>query len=210
MAAEVEVGGVVGGFRVDGLVGRGGMGVVFRATQLSLDRAVALKVVAPDLAVDERFRERFAQEARLAASLEHPHLLPVYEAGEEDGVLFLAMKLVEGISLADALAAEGRLAPERAAILVQQLAGALEVAHAAGLVHRDVKPANVLVTEVGGAEHAFLCDFGLSRRVAGGTALTRPEDSSGRRRTRLRSRFAASRSTIARTSTPSAVSSSSA
>ena len=106
-AGDVAVDRVLGGFRVEALVGRGGMGVVYRATQLSLDRAVALKVVAPELAADERFRERFVREARLAASLEHPHLLPVYEAGEEDGVVFLAMQLVEGASLADCWRARG-------------------------------------------------------------------------------------------------------
>jgi predicted ATPase/predicted Ser/Thr protein kinase len=172
---DTAVGRVLGGFRVEELLGRGGMGVVYRATQLSLDRDVALKVVAPELAADDRFRSRFVREARMAASLEHPHLLPVYEAGEDDGVVFLAMRLVEGESLAELVARERRVPLDRAVRLVAQAAEALQVAHAAGLVHRDVKPANVLVAHVGGREHAYLCDFGLSRRVSGGSALTRPE-----------------------------------
>ena len=174
-AAALAPGFELAGFRIDAAIGRGGMGVVYQATQLSLERRVAVKVIAPEFAADPRFQERFVREARLAASLEHPHLLPVYEAGEQDGVVFLAMKLVEGVSLAELLEREGRLEASRAVGLVAQLASALEVAHTAGLVHRDVKPGNVLVTRTGGAEHAFLCDFGLSRRVVDDASLTRPE-----------------------------------
>jgi non-specific serine/threonine protein kinase len=165
-AAELAPGSVLAGFRIEALAGRGGMGVVYRATQLSLKRAVALKLISPELAAEERFRERFLREAQLAASLDHPHVLPVYEAGEEAGTLFLAMRLVEGASLADVLRRESRLAPERALRLCMQLAQALEAAHEAGLLHRDVKPGNVLLTGAGDSEHAYLCDFGLARRLA--------------------------------------------
>jgi serine/threonine-protein kinase len=174
-AGDAAVGRILGGFRLDELLARGGMGVVYRATQVSLERPVAVKVIAPELSTDSRFRERLVREARLAASLDHPHLLPVYEAGEVEGVVFLAMKLVEGESLAQLLEREGPMQRSRAVALVGQVAGALSIAHEAGLVHRDVKPANILVTRVAGIEHAYLCDFGLSRRVVGATALTRPE-----------------------------------
>src|SRR5918995_2348140 len=137
-AAGLAPGSVVAGFEVESLLGRGGMGVVYRATQLSLGRHVALKLIAPELAGEKRFRERFLREARLAASLDHPHLLPVYEAGEAEGALFLAMRLVEGDSLADLLRREGPLDPERALRLFGQLARALGAAHEAGLLHRDV------------------------------------------------------------------------
>jgi predicted ATPase len=168
-AVELAAGSVLGGFRIEGVAGRGGMGVVYRATQLSLERQVALKLISPDFAHEERFRERFLREARLAASLDHPHLLPVYEAGEAEGALFLAMRLVEGASLAELLRREGGLAPERSLRLLSQLAQALEAAHAAGLLHRDVKPQNVLLAGSGKREHAYLCDFGLARRLSGGS-----------------------------------------
>ena len=132
MAVALTPGALLGGFRIEAPIGRGGMGVVYRATQLSLERQVALKLISPELAQEERFRERFLREGRLAASLDHPHLLPVYEAGEEAGMLFLAMRLVEGASLAELLRGEGRLAPERALGLVPQLASALEAAHEGG------------------------------------------------------------------------------
>jgi predicted ATPase len=168
-AIELRPGFVLGGFRIDSSIGRGGMGVVYRATQLSLERPVALKLISPELASEERFRERFLREGRLAASLDHPHLLPVYEAGEAEGTLFLAMRLVEGASLAELLRREGRLAPELSLRLLSQLGQALEAAHAAGLLHRDVKPQNVLVAGSGEREHAYLCDFGLARRLSGGS-----------------------------------------
>jgi non-specific serine/threonine protein kinase len=157
------------GFRIESQIGRGGMGVVFKATQLSLERQVALKVISPELASEERFRERFLREARLAASIDHPNLLPVYEAGEAEGTLFLAMRLVEGDSLAGHVRREGALPPERAVRLLAQLASALQAAHDAGLLHRDVKPHNVLLAGEAGAEHAYLCDFGLARPVSGGS-----------------------------------------
>jgi predicted ATPase len=170
---ELGSGSLLSGFRIDAEIARGGMGVVYRATQLSLARQVALKVVAPDLAGEEEFRTRFLREGKLAASLDHPNLLPVYEAGEADGVLYLAMRFVQGESLAQLLAREGGLEPARALSIVTQVAEALAAAHAAGLVHRDLKPANVLLARAGAREHAYLCDFGLARRALGASELTK-------------------------------------
>jgi serine/threonine protein kinase len=151
-------------FRIEDVVGRGGMGVVYHAVELSLGRPVALKVIAPHLAEEEGFRERFVRESRLSASLDHPHIVPVYGAGEADGVPYIAMRLVEGVNLRMEIAAHGRLEPARAVRLVQQIASALDAAHERGLVHRDVKPANVLISSHGGSEHAYLTDFGVTKR----------------------------------------------
>jgi Protein kinase domain len=138
------------------------MGVVYRARDLSLDRVVALKFIAADLASTPGFRERFEAETKTAASLDHPNVIPIFQAGEQEGVLFLAMRYVDGDDLRSELQREGRIAPDRAARIVSQVAAALEAAHAAGLVHRDVKPANVLLTA---DDHAYLTDFGLTKRV---------------------------------------------
>jgi CHASE2 domain-containing sensor protein len=159
---------VIAGYRLVSLVGRGGMGVVYEAVQLTLDRPVALKLVDPARADDDEFRARFVRESRVAASLEHPHVIPVYEAREDGGLLFIAMRLVRGPSLAELLAAEAPLEPRRAVRLIGQIAGALGAAHDRGLVHRDVKPANVLLHEV---EHAYLSDFGVTREL-GADGLT--------------------------------------
>ena len=142
---------VFAGYRIDSRVGRGGMGVVYRATDLTLDRPVALKVLTEDLADDEGFRRRFVTESKLAASLDHPNVLPIHAAGEHEGVLYIAMRLVPGADLRETLRQDGPLEPERAARIVAQVASALDAAHAHGLVHRDVKPANVLVTPEGHA-----------------------------------------------------------
>ena len=150
-------------YRIEGLAGRGGMGVVYRATQLSLERTVALKVIAPALADDEDFRKRFVAESKAAASVEHPNVIPVYYAGEREGVLFIVMRYVDGPDLRALVRAEERLDAERAAHVVAQLGGALDAAHRHGLVHRDVKPANVLLGE---DDHAYLTDFGLTKRAA--------------------------------------------
>jgi serine/threonine protein kinase len=170
--ADLAPGTVVAGYRVEGVLGRGGMGVVYRATQLSLDRPVALKAIAPELAGDATFRERFKRESRIAASIEHPNVIPVYEAGEGEGLLFLTMRYVEGTDLKALLQADGTLEPPRAARLVAQVAAALAAAHRRDLMHRDVKPANVLVDREGGREHAYLTDFGIARHVAATSALT--------------------------------------
>lgn len=144
------------------------MGIVYRATQLSLGRPVALKLIAPEHAADSDFRERFQRESRMAAAIDHPNVIPVYEAGEEDGRLYIVMRWVEGTDLHKELRAHGAMAHERAARIVNQVAGALDAAHAAGLVHRDVKPANVLLS----GEHAYLADFGLTRFADAETNVT--------------------------------------
>ena len=161
---------VFAGYRIDGRVGRGGMGVVYRATDLALDRSVALKVLTEDLAGDEGFRRRFVTESKLAASLDHPNVLPIHAAGEHEGVLYIAMRLVPGADLREMLREDGRLEPERAARIVAQVASALDAAHAHGLVHRDVKPANVLVTP---EDHAYLTDFGLTKQLKSDPEATR-------------------------------------
>jgi hypothetical protein len=162
MIAAMGPGATFAGYRVESLVGRGGMGVVYRAWDLSLERPVALKLIAPELAQDERFRARFLREPRLAASLDHPGVVPIYEAGEWEGQLYLAMRFVEGSDLKSVLEHEGKLAPERALVVLAQVADALDAAHRRELVHRDVKPANVLLDEGG---HAYLTDFGITKQL---------------------------------------------
>jgi DNA-binding beta-propeller fold protein YncE len=159
------------GHRILGIAGRGGMGVVYRALQLDLDRPVALKLIAPQLAEDPDFRERFVRESRAAASIDHPNVIPIYYTGEsDDGALYIAMRYVEGSDLRTLVRAEQRLDPPRAAQIVSQVASALDAAHARGIVHRDVKPANVLL---GANDHAYLTDFGLTKRVTSHTGSTR-------------------------------------
>ena len=171
----LSVGSTIAGCRLDAVAGRGGMGVVYRATQLALDRTVAVKAIAPALAADADFRERFQRESHLAASIEHPNVIPVYEAGDFDGTLFLIMRWVDGTDLHALLAAEGRLSPARAAALLRPVASALAAAHRRGLVHRDVKPANVLISraEAGESEHVYLTDFGIARRADSTSGVTR-------------------------------------
>jgi len=166
---EPAIGDVLAGHRLERLVGRGGMGVVYEAVELALDRTVALKLIAPELAGEEGFRARFIAESRLAASLDHPNVLPVFGAGEQDGVLYLAMRFVAGEDLRTLVAAGGPLAPARAAGIVAQVGAALDAAHARRLVHRDVKPANILVA----GDHAYLADFGLVKDLAVTRADTR-------------------------------------
>ena len=158
---------IIAGYRIDRAIGRGGMGVVYRATQLALERPVAIKLIATERAQDPVFRARFERESLLAASIEHPNVIPVYEAGEDDGLLFIAMRLVEGTDLAELLDRAGALEPARTARLIGQLAGALDAAHAHGLVHRDVKPANILLTR-GDPEHLYLTDFGVAKQIGAG------------------------------------------
>jgi hypothetical protein len=154
--AMLQTGATIAGYRIEGVLGSGGMGVVYEATQLSLDRTVALKVLAPQAGADPAFRERFRREAMLQAALDHPHIVTVHEAGESDEGLFIATRLVRGQNLKQ-LSGDG-LAPARALAILQQVASALDAAHAAGLVHRDVKPQNVLVDD---RDYAYLADFGL-------------------------------------------------
>jgi serine/threonine-protein kinase len=158
----------VAGYRIENVAGRGGMGVVYRATHMHLGRTVALKLLNPEIAASEEFRERFIREARAAAALEHPHIVPVYDAGEVEGRLYLAMKFVEGSDLAQVLDEETKLTPERALPLLEQLANALDAAHSHGLIHRDVKPANALLE----GDRLYLTDFGLTRRVDSTKPLT--------------------------------------
>jgi serine/threonine protein kinase len=153
-----------GGYAIESLLGRGGMGSVYVATHKRLGRKVALKVIAPELALDETFRARFLRESQLAASLDHPNAIPIYDADEVDGVLYLAMRYVHGPSLQALVSERGRLSPADTLRIAEQIGGALDAAHAAGLVHRDVKPANILVADSG--DHAYLCDFGLAKRTS--------------------------------------------
>jgi serine/threonine-protein kinase len=159
--ADLALGDEVAGYRIDARLARGGMGVVYRATHLGLDRPVALKVIARELAGDASFRERFLRESRLAARLDHPAVVPVFDSREVDGELFVAMRLVEGGDLKGLIAREGPLPPDRATALLGQVAEALDAAHAAGIVHRDVKPHNVLVE----GDRAYLSDFGLAKSL---------------------------------------------
>lgn len=156
-------------YRVESLLGRGGMGNVYLATQDQPRRAVALKVLAPELAADQLFRERFVHESQLAASLEHPNVVPIYGAGERDGVLYIAMRYVAGGDLKKLLKERVRLSGTETISVAMQVAGALDAAHARGLIHRDVKPANILIGE---GQHMLLADFGVARGAAS-TGLTR-------------------------------------
>jgi streptogramin lyase len=158
---EPLIGSTLAGYRIDALIARGGMGVVYRATHLGLERRVALKVIARELAGRDGFRERFLRESRLAASLDHPAVVPVFDSREVDGELIVAMRLVEGGDLRRTIDREGPLPPARAISLLGQVAEALDAAHAAGIVHRDVKPHNVLVE----GDRAFLSDFGLAKAL---------------------------------------------
>lgn len=173
MTTGLQIGSTLAGYRIEALVGRGGMGVVYRAMQLGLDRQVALKLIAPDLAQDQGFRERFKRESRTTASIDHPNVIPVFEAGEADGQLFISMRYVQGTDLGALVQRSGRLAPERAVRIVEQVADALDAAHAHGLVHRDIKPGNVLILSQGGRDHVYLTDFGLSKHAASQSALTK-------------------------------------
>jgi DNA-binding SARP family transcriptional activator len=164
------------GYRIERALGLGGMSVVYLATHLGLQRKVALKVIAPRLAADEDFRERFVRESRLAASIDHPNIVPIYEAGEVDGQLFIAMRYVDGTDLRGLLRGETPPSVDRVLAIADQVASALDAAHARGLVHRDVKPGNVLIARSDGPlarEHVYLSDFGLTKRLGSGTGLTR-------------------------------------
>ena len=171
--ADPHLGRVVAGYRIEERIGRGGMGLVYRAEHLNLRRRAAIKIIAPELAETSGFRERFNREARIAAALQHPNIVTVYDAGEEDGLLYLAMQYIEGSDLAAVLRSQGRLRPYRALDVCRQVAAALDAAHGQGLIHRDVKPANVLIE----GRTAFLTDFGLTKRIEGTqTQLTKAGD----------------------------------
>ncbi|HEV7769272.1 MAG TPA: serine/threonine-protein kinase, partial [Solirubrobacterales bacterium] len=169
---ELADGDQFAGYRIERRLGRGGMGVLYLALEPGLERRVALKLIAPEAAADDVFTRRFAEESRIAASIEHPNVVPIYAAGEEKGVPFIAMRYVSGSDLGRRLAREGRLKPADAVTLIAQVADGLDAIHAAGLVHRDVKPANVLLGGGEGREHAYITDFGVARNVATNSGLT--------------------------------------
>ena len=174
MQADPRVGTELAGHRIEAVIGRGAMAVVYLARHLRLGRQVALKVLDPALADDEAFRERFIRDCRAAAALDHPNVVTVYDAGEADGVLYLSMRYVEGTDLERLLEVEGYLSPEIALSIVAQCAAALDAAHAEGLVHRGVVPAAILL-ERGWMDggRAFLADFGITKHVAASTRMTR-------------------------------------
>ncbi|HTZ25514.1 MAG TPA: serine/threonine-protein kinase, partial [Streptosporangiaceae bacterium] len=166
--SEFTIGSRIAGYRLEEQIGRGGMAVVYRAHEARLDRNVALKILAPRLAADEAFRKRFIRESRIAAAVDHPNIIPVFDAGEADGVLYIAMRFVHGPDVRTLLDTEGALPVARAADIITQVASALDAAHARGLVHRDVKPGNMLLdTTAGGGrqDHVYLSDFGLGKQT---------------------------------------------
>lgn len=168
LAPEVRIGTELAGYRLEELVGQGGMGAVYRAEHLHLGRTVALKLLLPEREQDDGFRERFVREARTAASLQHPNIVVVYDAGQAADLLYIAMQYVDGTDLGAVLASEGALEATRALAILGQVAEALDAAHARGIVHRDVKPGNVLIDD----GRAYLTDFGLTKAVSQATSLT--------------------------------------
>jgi YVTN family beta-propeller protein len=169
---DLAPGSTFAGHQIEAVAGRGGMGVVYRATHLALDHVVALKVISPELAADEVFRKRFVAESRAAVSIRHPHVVPIHNAGEEAGLLFVTMDLIEGSDLRELLSDRGALAPEHAIDLLVQLAAALDAAHERGLVHRDIKPGNILIEDRRTGEHVYLTDFGLTKRIGSASGVT--------------------------------------
>jgi serine/threonine-protein kinase len=173
LSGGLVAGALVSGYRLEEQIGRGGMAVVFRARDERLGRLVALKVLGPELAADEGFRQRFLRESRAAAAVDDPHIIPVHEAGEAGGVLFIAMRYVPGGDVRTLLQREGPLAAGRVAAIISAVASALDAAHGQGLVHRDIKPANMLLdVRPGRPDHVYLSDFGLSKAWEGSTGLT--------------------------------------
>jgi hypothetical protein len=172
---DFPAGSQIASYRIEQLIGRGGMAVVYRATDVRLDRLVALKILAPELARDEAFRQRFIRESRSGAAVDHPNVIPVFEAGEADGVLFIAMRYVTGSDVRGLIDRQGKLPPGRVVSIISQVASALDAAHANGLIHRDVKPANMLLGTVGSGrspDHVYLSDFGLSKLSVSQASLT--------------------------------------
>ncbi|MBV8444459.1 MAG: serine/threonine protein kinase, partial [Candidatus Dormibacteraeota bacterium] len=161
-----QVGAEFAGYRIERLLGRGGVGIVYLALDVRLQRRVALKILATELSSDERVRERFAREPRLAASIDHPNIIPIYEAGEAEGNLYIAMRHVDGCDLGALVRREGPLEAGRVITIVSQVGSALDAAHGRGLYHRDVKPANILVAlrpDPQSADHAYVADFGITK-----------------------------------------------
>jgi serine/threonine-protein kinase len=173
MSTDLRVGNLLGGYRLESPLGRGGMSVVYMAEDTKLGRKVALKVMAEELSENDAFRSRFIREAQMAANLEHPNIVPVYDAGEINGVLYLSMRIIRGTDLRRVITEGGPLETRRTLTILRQVASALDAAHQAGLVHRDVKPANILLAMHGGDEHAYLTDFGLTKHVSSKSGLTK-------------------------------------
>ncbi|MDP9068262.1 MAG: serine/threonine-protein kinase [Actinomycetota bacterium] len=176
MSSDRRVGQRFGDYLVEAVIGRGGMGVVFRASQVVSGHIVALKLMAPDLADNAVFRDRFVREAEAGPNLLHPNIVRVFESGEADGELFIAMELIDGTDLKGLIQQEGPLDPRRALSIFRQAASALDAAHESGMVHRDVKPQNILViprNDSDSADRAYLTDFGLVRPVASESSATR-------------------------------------
>jgi hypothetical protein len=169
---DLAAGDEFAGYSIESRIGRGGMGILYLAVEPGLERQVALKLIAPEAAADEVFARRFAEESRIAASIEHPNVVPIYAAGEEGGVPWIAMRYVRGSDLGRWIQREGRLKPAQAVALIAQVGNGLDAIHAAGLVHRDVKPANVLLSGEPGDDHAYITDFGVARNVATQSGLT--------------------------------------
>src|SRR3954451_4426120 len=169
---ELRAGDEFAGHRIEGVLGRGGMRVVYRAVDLRLDRVVALKLMTAALSADEDFRRRFERESQLAASVHQGNVVTIYQAGEADGLLFVTMELVEGTDLRGLMTERGRIDIPTASAIVTQVATALDAAHAKGLVHRDVKPANVLIGAAAPL-HVYLTDFGLTKRTSSQSGITK-------------------------------------
>ena len=171
-----RVGSDFASYRIQGVLGRGGMSVVFRADNMRLGNEVALKVLSAELSENDAFRERFVRESRLAASINHPNIIPIYDAGEEDGLLYIAMRYVAGADLKTLIRQEGPLSLRRTADMISQVARGLSVAHQRGLIHRDIKPANILTERAGAdgetVDHAYLADFGLMKHQVSRSGLT--------------------------------------
>jgi serine/threonine protein kinase len=159
MSDNTRIGATVAGYRIESLIGRGGMSIVYLAEHVRLGRQVALKLLAPSLSVDADFRERFSFESRRAAEIDHPNVVPIYDAGEADGQLYIAMRYIAGCDLKTLIRREGSLGVARTLFLLEQTADALDAAHERNLIHRDVKPANILVAEP--ADRVYLTDFGV-------------------------------------------------
>ncbi len=175
MSEDFQPGSRLAGYWLEAEVGAGGMARVFRARDMRLDRLVALKILDPARAADSSFRQRFIAESRAAARVDDPHIIPVYEADEANGVLFIAMRFVQGGDLRVVLEREGPLSAERTVEFISPVASALDAAHAAGLVHRDVKPGNILVdAREGRPDHVYLSDFGIAKAALSSVSLTEP------------------------------------
>src|SRR5690348_8005874 len=175
MAELPLVGDEFAGYRMRSVLGRGGMSVVYQAENLRLSNVIALKVLAPELAANDVFRARFLEESRIAASLNHPNVIPIYDMGSSDGLLYIAMRYVSGTDLRQIIKKRGRLQPETALFLLGQVARALDAAHRQGLVHRDVKPGNMLIergSDDADPDHVYLADFGITKHAMSRTGLT--------------------------------------